>query len=79
MNKGTTAGLILVVAGIIIWIAYGIYLGFEEIMQALDLVTGFIGGIILVGLIVLIVSIVIEQRRDTKKMKEEIKKEDLEP
>jgi len=79
MNKGTTAGLILVVAGIIIWIAYGIYLGFEEIMQALDLVTGFIAGIILIGLIVLIVSIVIEQRRDTKKMKEEIKKEDLEP
>ncbi len=79
MNKGTTAGLILVVAGIIIWIAYGIYLGFEEIMQALDLVTGFIAGIILIGLIVLIVSIVIEQRRDTKRMKEEIKKEDLEP
>ena len=79
MNKGTTAGLILVVAGIIIWIAYGIYLGFEEIMQALDLVTGFIAGIIIIGLIVLIVSIVIEQRRDTKKMKEEIKKEDLEP
>ena len=79
MNKGTTAGLILVVAGIIIWIAYGIYLGFEEIMQAIDLVTGFIAGIIIIGLIVLIGSIVIEQRRDTKKMKEEIKKEDLEP
>jgi len=79
MNKGTTAGLLLVVAGIIIWIAYGLYLGFEEIMQALDIVTGFIAGIIIIGLIVLIVSIIIEQRRDTKKMKEEIKKEDLEP
>jgi len=78
-NKGTTAGLLLVVAGIIIWIAYGLYLGFEEIMQALDIVTGFIAGIIIIGLIVLIVSIIIEQRRDTKKMKEEIKKEDLEP
>jgi low affinity Fe/Cu permease len=79
MKKGSTVGLILLVAGIIIWIAYGLYLGFEEIMQALDIVTGFIGGLIIVGLIVLILSIVFEQRRDTKKMKEEIKKEDLEP
>jgi low affinity Fe/Cu permease len=79
MKKGSTVGLILLVAGIIIWIAYGLYLGFEEIMQALDLVTGFVAGLIIIGLLVLIVSIVFEQRRDTKKMKEEIKKEDLEP
>ena len=79
MGKGATAGIILLVAGIIIWIAYGLYLGFEEIMQALDLVTGLVAGLILVGLIILIVSIVIEQRRNTKVMKEKIKKEDLEP
>ena len=79
MNKGATVGLVLFVAGIVIWIAYGLYLGFEEIMQALDLVTGFVAGLILIGLIVLIVSIIIEQRKDTKKMKEEIRKEDLEP
>ena len=79
MKKGSTIGLILLVAGIIIWIAYGLYLGFEEIMQALDLVTGVVAGLIIIGIIVLIVSIVFEQRRDTKKMKEEIKKEDLEP
>ena len=79
MKKGSTVGLVLLVAGIIIWIAYGLYLGFDEIMQAIDLVTGFVVGLIIIGLIVLIVSIVFEQRRDTKKMKEEIKKEDLEP
>jgi low affinity Fe/Cu permease len=79
MKKGSTIGLILLVAGIVIWVAYGLYLGFDEIMQAINLVTGFIAGIIILGLIVLIVSIVSEQRRDTKKMKEEIKKEDLEP
>ena len=79
MKKGSTIGLILLVAGIIIWVIYGLYLGFEEIMQALDLVTGFVAGLIFIGLIVLILSIVFEQRRDTKKMKEEIKKEDLEP
>jgi len=79
MGKGATAGLILVVAGIIIWIAYGLYLGFEEIMKAIDIITGFVAGLILIGIIVLIVSIIFEQRRGTKKMREEIKKEDLEP
>jgi len=79
MKKGSTIGLILLVAGIVIWLAYGLYLGFDEIMQAIDIITGFIAGLIILGLIVLIISIVFEQRRDTKKMKEEIKKEDLEP
>lgn len=79
MSKGTLVGFSLLIGGIIIWIAYGLYLGFEEIMQALDLVTGFVIGLIIIGLIILFVSIVIEQRRGTKKMKEEIKKEDLEP
>ena len=79
MSKGTTIGIILLVAGIIIWIAYGIYLGFEEIMQAMDLITGFVAGLIIIGVIVLIVSIVIEQRKDTREMKEKIKKEDFEP
>jgi low affinity Fe/Cu permease len=79
MKKGSTIGLLLLVAGIVIWISYGLYLGFDEIMQAIDIVTGFIVGLIVIGLIVLIVSIVLEQRKDTKKMKEEIKEEDLEP
>jgi low affinity Fe/Cu permease len=79
MSKGTTVGLALLAIGIILWIAYGLYLGFEEIMQSLDFVTGFVAGLIIVGIIVLLVSIVIEQRRDTKKMKEQINKEDLEP
>ena len=79
MSKGTLIGFSLLIGGILIWIAYGFYLGWDEIMKALDLVTGFVIGLIVIGLIVLFVSIVIEQRKDTKKMKEEIKKEDLEP
>ena len=79
MSKGTLVGFSLLIGGILIWIAYGFYLGFEEIMQALDLVTGFVIGLIVIGLIVLFASILIEQRKDAKKMKEEIKKEDLEP
>ena len=79
MSKATLIGFSLLIGGILIWIAYGLYLGFAEIMKALDLVTGFVIGLILVGLIVLFVSIFIEQQKGKKKMKEEIKKEDLEP
>ena len=79
MNKGEIIGIILLAVGIIIWIIYGLYLGFEEIIQALDLLTGFIAGLIIIGFIVLIISIIIEQRSDMKKRKEEIKKEDFEP
>jgi low affinity Fe/Cu permease len=79
MSKGTTAGLILLAIGIILWIAYGLYLGFEELMQAIDLITGFIISIVLIGIIVLIISIVMEQKQSTKEMKEKINKEDLKP
>lgn len=79
MNKGEIIGIILLAVGIIIWVVYGLYLGFEEIIQALDLLTGFIAGLIIIGFIVLIISIIIEQRSDMKKRKEEIKKEDFEP
>ena len=79
MTKGTSIGLALLVVGILLWIAYGLYLGFDEIMQALDLVTGFTAGLIVIGFIILFASIIIEQRKGTKKMKQEIKKEDMEP
>ena len=79
MSKGTTAGLILLAIGIILWIAYGLYLGFEELMQAINIITGFIIGIVLIGILILIISIVIEQKQSTKEMKEKINKEDLKP
>jgi hypothetical protein len=79
MSNGKTIGMILFVGGIILLIAYGLYLGFEELLEALDFLSGFFLGLIFVGIVVLIISIVIEQRRDTKKMMNEIDKEDLEP
>jgi len=79
MNNGKTIGMVLFVGGIILLLAYGLYLGFEEIIKAMDLITGFLIGLTLIGFIVLIVSIVMEQRSDTKKMKQEIKEEDLKP
>jgi hypothetical protein len=79
MSKGTLIGFSLLGGGILIWIIYGFYLSFEELMRTLDFVTGIVIGLVVIGLIVLFVTILIEQKRDTKKMKEEIKKEDLEP
>ena len=79
MNNGKTIGMILFVGGIILLIAYGLYLGFGELMESLDFISGLFIGIILIGLVVLIISIIFEQRRDTKENLKDIKKEDLEP
>ena len=78
MSNGKTIGMILFVGGIILLIAYGIYQGFQEI-EIIDPVIAIGIGAIILGFLALLVSIVIEQRKDTKKMKEEINKEDLEP
>ncbi|MBU0498314.1 MAG: hypothetical protein KKG04_10240 [Candidatus Thermoplasmatota archaeon] len=79
MNNIKTIGLVLFLGGIILFFIYGIYLGFEEIIQTLDYITGFLLGIILIGFIVLLLCIVIEQRKNTKETMKDIKKEDLEP
>jgi hypothetical protein len=79
MGKWTSIGLLMIGAGILLWVAYGLYLGFEEIIDILDVVTVFVVGLILAGLCILGISIIIEQHRETKKMREKIKKEDFEP
>ena len=79
MNNGKTVGMVLFIGGIILLIAYGLYLGFEELTESLDFISGVFIGLILIGLIVLIISIIFEQRRDTKETMKDIKKEDLEP
>jgi len=80
MSKGTTIGLAIFVVGIIILIGYGLYQGFENLsLENIDAVVAIGIGAIIIGLLALFVSIVIEQQKDKKKMKEEIKKEDLEP
>ena len=78
MSNGKTIGMILFLGGIIILIAYGIYQGFQEI-EIIDPVIAIGFGAIILGFLALLISIVIEQRKDAKKMKEEISKEDLEP
>jgi hypothetical protein len=79
MNKGTILGLGLLVVGIILWVGYGLYLGFEEIMEALDFISGSIALLILVGFAVIFISVFIEQQKDKSEFNKKIKKEDLEP
>jgi hypothetical protein len=79
MDNGKTVGLILFIGGIILLIAYGLYLGFEDLMKSLDFISGIFIGLTLIGLIILIISIIFEQKRDTKETMKDIKKEDLEP
>ena len=78
MNNGKTVGMVLFVGGIIILIAYGLFLGFQNI-ESIDYIIAIGAGTIIIGILTLLISIIIEQRKDTKKMKEEISKEDLEP
>ena len=79
MRKWTSVGLALIAIGTLLWIAYGLYLGFEDIVDALDMITGLVTVFIVVGVCILFISVIIEQRRETKKMRKKIKKEDLEP
>ena len=78
MSKSKTYGIILLVGGIIILIGYGIFLGIQEI-EAIDYVIAVGAGAIIIGFLVLLISIIMEQQEGKKKMKNEIKKEDLEP
>ena len=79
MEKSATFGLTLFIGGLILLLIYGLYLGFGEIVKSIDLITGFLGFTILVGLIILIISIIVEQQKDKKKILEKIDKEDLKP
>jgi len=78
MSNGKTIGMVLFVGGIIILIAYGLFQGFQNI-ESIDYIIAIGAGAIIVGILTLLISIILEQRKDTKKMKEEISKEDLKP
>ena len=79
MNNDKNIGMVLFVGGLVLLIGYGLFLGFSDLIEALDVITGFFIGMILIGFVILVVSIIFEQRRDTKKMKEELREEDLKP
>jgi len=77
MNKGTIVGLILLIIGIAIYALYALWLGAEEIMQALNLPTAIVAGLIIIGVIVIFVSVIIDRYHECEEIKEKIPKEDL--
>jgi len=79
MNKGTILGLILVIAGIVIYALYALWLGAEHIRLALFSPAGLIGALIIIGTIVIFVSVIIDRYHECEEIKEKIRKEDLEP
>lgn len=80
MKNSKLIGMIIFVLGILILLGYGLYEGFQNIsLEELDLVISSGVLAIIVGLVILFISIVFEQQEGKKKMKDEIKKEDLEP
>jgi uncharacterized membrane protein len=80
MKKGNSVGMILLVVGIIILLAYGLYQGFENLSwENIDIIIAIGIAAIIIGLLAIFISIVFEQQKGKKKMRDEIKKEDLEP
>jgi hypothetical protein len=80
MNDGKSIGMIIFVAGLCIIIGYGLYEGFQELtLENIDIIIAIGAAAIVIGLLILFISIIMEQRIGTKKMKRDIKKEDLEP
>ena len=80
MSKGKLIGLYLFFGGIILLILYGLVQFIQEVnIGAINIIIGIGVGAVLLGVIILLLSIIIEQSSDMKKRKQEIKKEDFEP
>ena len=80
MKKDQVIGLVLLIAGIILIYLYSAIQALQNIDIATVPLAIAIGVIaIIIGAIYLIISIFFEQKKDMKKRKEEIPKEDFEP
>jgi len=80
MKYAKLIGMGFFVAGIILLIAYGLYEGFRNIsLEDIDIIVSISILVILLGLVILFISILFEQKEGKKKLKQDIKKEDLEP
>ena len=79
MENGKTIGLIMFIGAVILLMIYGIVQDFSRIVESFDYISGLLVGIMILGIIVLLISIFFEQRKDNKKNTKDIKKEDLEP
>jgi len=79
MNKGSILGLLLFIGGLVIWAVYALILNAENIMQELNIATAIVGGLIILGIIIIFVSVIIDRYHETEEIKQKIPKEDLEP
>ena len=79
MNKGIILGLLLLIGGVVIWAIYGLILSAGEIMQKLNFATALVGGLIIIGIVVIFVSVIVDRYHECEEIKEKISKEDLEP
>ena len=80
MKNGKTIGIIVFVIGLLILIGYGLYQGFENLsLENIDAIIAIGLIVTIIGFLVLFISLIIDQQKGKKKMKEEISKEDLEP
>ena len=79
MKSGKTLGFVLFIGGLLLLAAYGIIQGFEDLLEALDTVSGLLLALTIIGFAILIVSIIIEQRKGAAENLKDINKEDLKP
>ena len=79
MNKGTILGLLLVIIGVAIYALYALWLGAEQLKLALFSPAGAIGALIIIGVLIILVSVIVDRYHEYEEIKEKIPKEDLKP
>lgn len=67
-----------VIISSVLLIVYGIYKGFETV-KSFDFIAIILGLILTCGIVFLLISIIIEQEKEKKKINNEINKRDLKP
>lgn len=79
MDKIKTIGVILIVIGIGIWLLYSLYIGLTGKISEFGFWAIIVGGGIIVGFVLIFISIIFDRYQEHKRIKEKIRKEDLEP
>ena len=79
MNIGKSFGFVLFIGGIVLLMAYSLFLGFDEIVDSIDVVSGVLVALVMAGFFILLGSIIVEQRRNKDEAMKDISEEDLKP
>jgi hypothetical protein len=80
MKKDQIVGLTLFIGGIILIYLYTTFQALQNIdLASIPVIIGIGVLAVIIGIILLLISVLFEQKSDMKKRREEIKKEDFEP